>query len=348
MEAKLTVYPTPSSFDIAIHYKTPEPDAAQLKRIEELRTILKNAGAEVFIQNSSWCTDDQLNRFLVAKNNSIRDAYDLAIAALEWRNKRKPDDIEKTDGWADRMSKEMETGKIYPSGNDKYGRPMVVFDNTVQNTPSTDNHMIFLGWVLDLACREMPICCDKYVIFIHLEHFSLLNNPTLSETKETINMVCNSFPERLGHCILYQPPWIFKGVFEAVKRFIDPKTVRKVVFIIGDDSEGSENDILMKNLVGNHWKSLTGAGQSLYQPKSSPGYNHNVFWPLLMNRVRELQMKEMLLTTNKNKADAGIIIGHPHYHNSNTISTPLDTVSSAMCGDSEKSTIVVSSHLKDL
>ena len=38
------------------------------------------------------------------------------------------------DGWAAKMSKEAETGKIYVAGHDRWCRPVVVFDNSVQNT----------------------------------------------------------------------------------------------------------------------------------------------------------------------------------------------------------------------
>lgn len=53
-----------------------------------------------------------------------------------------------------------------------------------------------------------------------------------------------------GHLILYQPPWVFKAVFEAIKRFIDPKTVSKMIFLYGDDSYGSSNDLLMRSVIG--------------------------------------------------------------------------------------------------
>jgi hypothetical protein len=102
--------------------------------------------------------------------------------------------------------------------------------------------MIFLAWNLEYAIREMPSHVDKYVIFMNLQHFSLFNNPSFSETYETIHMLCDCFPERLGHCICYQPPGIFIPVFNAVKRFIDPKTANKVMFVYGDIAEGSAND----------------------------------------------------------------------------------------------------------
>jgi hypothetical protein len=133
---------------------------------------------------------------------------------------------------------------------------------------------------------------DKYVIFINLKNFSLKNNPALNTTKETIKMLCDCFPEHLGHLICYQAPWVFKPIFEAVKVFIDPKTVSKVHFVQGDESEGGEMDRLMKTIIGDDWRALTGAGQPVLSEGSSPGFDFLVYWTGLMKRVRALQSKE--------------------------------------------------------
>jgi hypothetical protein len=39
-----------------------------------------------------------------------------------------------------------------------------------------------------------------------------------------------------------------------MQMFIDPKTVSKMVFITGDVSDGSENDLKLKELIGSDWK----------------------------------------------------------------------------------------------
>jgi hypothetical protein len=39
-----------------------------------------------------------------------------------------------------------------------------------------------------------------------------------------------------------------------MQMFIDPKTVSKMVFITGDVSEGSDNDLKLKELIGPNWK----------------------------------------------------------------------------------------------
>jgi hypothetical protein len=105
-------------------------------------------------------------------------------------------------------------------------------------------------------------------------------------------MLCNCYPERLGHCIAYQPPAIFRTFFNTVKGFLDPRTVSKLVFVIGDVSEGSENDELMKAIVGEGWKQKTGAEQKVLKQGSSPGYDHQVFWPTVITRLDELSQNK--------------------------------------------------------
>ena len=84
--------------------------------------------------------------------------------------------------------------------------------------------------------------------------------------------------ERLGHAILWQPPAYFSVFLSAVSYVIDPVTRGKLCMIRGDYSENSENDKLMKFLIGNNWKEITGVDQPKVNPESSPGYNHELYW----------------------------------------------------------------------
>lgn len=66
----------------------------------------------------------------------------------------------------------------------------------------------------------------------------------------------------------------------------------KVIFIRGDVSPGSPNDITMNTIIGSNWRELTGATQPVHAPGCSPGYRHDEFWPQLMDRVKMVQEKE--------------------------------------------------------
>jgi hypothetical protein len=257
--------------------------------IEKLRESLIAKADSLYKNHLDWADNSQFLRFLIARNFNHQASLDLMIGALKWREHRQPGRIQDQENWESKMSKESETGKIYCPGMDRWERPVLIFDNTVQNTPCLDDHMLFLAWNLEFATKLMPAHIDKYLVFMHLKKFSLFNSPPFSSTKETIHMLCNCFPERLGHCIVYQPPTLFRTFFNTVKGFIDPKTVSKMIFIIGDVSEGSANDVLMKSIIGDNWKELTGAEQPVHKTGSSPGYVHDTFWPTVKERLELLQ-----------------------------------------------------------
>jgi hypothetical protein len=277
-------------FDPAVHIKTPMPSPEQKQLVVELRGLLQDFPP--YHNHLSWADDVQLLRFLIARNFKIKDSLELIKSALKWRDLRKPAEIELGPYWPANMSRESETGKIYSPGHDKWGRSVLILDNTVENTNSVDDQMTFLAWNLEYAIKRMPSHVDKYLVFMHLTNFSFFNTPPLSSTKETIHMVCSCFPERLGHCIVYQPPTVFRLFFNTVKGFLDPKTANKMIFLSGDMSDGSENDLRMRELIGDNWKVLTGAEQPTLSKNMSPGYDHEKHWPSVMQNLTDLKAKQ--------------------------------------------------------
>lgn len=88
---------------------------------------------------------------------------------------------------------------------------------------------------------------------------------------------------------------MFTVFYNSIKQFIDPKTVSKLIIINGDTSDGSANDMKLKEIIGPNWKDLSGVGKPR-QAGISPGYNHEVYWPTVLERVRSLQERERLMT----------------------------------------------------
>jgi hypothetical protein len=84
----------------------PPPDSLDGEKIKELRQLL--------IQNeiieAQGLPEDQLVRYLIARNYDVKKSYDLFMVAFNWRQLRKPDELEMIDGWGNRMGHESETG----------------------------------------------------------------------------------------------------------------------------------------------------------------------------------------------------------------------------------------------
>ena len=124
-------------FDPAIHLKCPQPNDTQINIIKEFRK--KISVNQLYHKYVHFCSDAQLLRFLIAKNFDIKKSSTLILDALKWRDSHSIEEIESSLGWKEKFSKEGETGKIYNPGFDCWGRPIVVFDNAVQNTKIVGN-----------------------------------------------------------------------------------------------------------------------------------------------------------------------------------------------------------------
>ena len=61
-----------------------------------------------------------------------------------------------------------------------------------------------------------------------------------------------------------------------------------MVFISGDVSDGSPNDVTMRMIIGDNWKKLTGAEQQVYKKKCSPGFQFDTYWASIIARYDAL------------------------------------------------------------
>ena len=277
--------------DVDLHIKTGPIPEEHAHKLQELRALIAEESIDYRINEDvhDFVTDRILHHFLIARKYDINKACAMLKTALEWRGQREPHNLFKKgldEREVEKLSHEAETGKIQLAGRDKYDREVVIFDNSVQNTSSSDGQLNYLAWNLEMAIHTLPPHVDKYVVFMHLENFSVLNSPPYHTTKETILMLTTCYPERLGHCICYQGPSYFHYVFNLMKSLglIDPRTLQKVIFIHGDVSDGSPNDLLMTDILGPHWKDLTAAEADVLEEGCSPGFLHSAYWPWVLER----------------------------------------------------------------
>lgn len=235
---------------------------------EELVRHLKSQKLLLFSKLNEYASDRTvLRRFLTAREGDVAKAAKLMTQALEWRARRQPEIHDYAE-----LEKEARTGKVRVSGKDRFGRPVVVLDSTVQNTEDREAHVRFLAFNLEHALRMAQAPVEKYVIFMHLTDFSLANNPSWSMIKEVCAMLVSCFCECCGHVVVYGAPRVFSIVFAAVKPLIDPTTATKIIFA------NDRNNEILEDVIGPNWRLLSGVGYNRESPDSSPGYIHKENW----------------------------------------------------------------------
>ena len=149
--------------------------------------------------------------------------------------------------------------------------------NAAQKQRAAMRHLAFS---LERSVRQMALCdgVEKHVVFISLQDFSLWTAPSAATTRETIEIVTQHYPERVGHCVLYKAPAVFTAFWKVARRLLDPVTAAKITFISGDTAVGSDNDKTLGVIMGDNWRELTRQDDPAFEEGGSRGYRHTESW----------------------------------------------------------------------
>ncbi|KAF8724148.1 hypothetical protein HU200_021164 [Digitaria exilis] len=204
----------------------------QQEKINELRKELgeySSAAIQGFLSEAS------LSRFLRARNWNVQKASKMMKAAVKWRLAFKPENI----CWED-IAQEAETGKIYRADyKDKHGRTVLVLRPGLENTTSATGQIKYLVYSLEKAIMNLTEDQEKMVWLTDFQCWTLGSTP-LKVTRETVNVLQDCYPERLGLAILYNPPRIFESFWKIVRPFLDHETRKKVKFVYSNDKESQK------------------------------------------------------------------------------------------------------------
>jgi hypothetical protein len=275
------------------HVSHPPITAEVRTAIDALRAAVQQE--KVYTDNSvdaaHFLTDQNLHRYLRARQFDQVKAKKLLLESLTWRLAYHPERITAAE-----VEHECATGKIRVLQQlDVHGRPIIVMDSSRENNQGKhDSNIRHLVWQLERAERKMngedrpageaapapPAAAaegqvvEKYCLFINMERNSIWNSPPMKTSTETLKTLTDRYPEHLGTAIVYKPGMLFAGLWAVCKPLMDPKTVAKVKFIRGDVKEGSDNDKMLREIIGPDWKALCDV------PKDD--YDHKSFWPQVL------------------------------------------------------------------
>ncbi|XP_006644029.1 phosphatidylinositol transfer protein 3-like isoform X3 [Oryza brachyantha] len=204
----------------------------QLEKINELR---KELGDHSSAEIQAFLSDASCSRFLRARNWNVQKASKMMKAAVKWRASYEPEKI-----YWDDISHEAETGKIYRADyKDKHGRTVLVLRPGLENTTSGKGQIKYLVYCLEKAIMNLTEDQEKMVWLTDFQSWTLGSTP-LKVTRETVNVLQDCYPERLGLAILYNPPRIFESFWKIVKPFLDHETYKKVKFVYSSDKESQK------------------------------------------------------------------------------------------------------------
>ncbi|KAL9603670.1 MAG: hypothetical protein Q9219_000989 [cf. Caloplaca sp. 3 TL-2023] len=193
--------------------------------------------------------DGLLLRFLRARKWDVHNALVMLIATMNWRLKdvRVDDDIMKngegkavTDSSSSNaaMKKEGEDflaqlrlGKSFLHGTDKEGRPMCfvrvrLHRQGEQSETSLERYTVY---TIETARLLLAPQVDTAAIVFDMTGFSMANMD-YAPVKFMIKCFEANYPESLGVVLVHKAPWIFQGIWNIIKGWLDPVVASKVHF----------------------------------------------------------------------------------------------------------------------
>ncbi|KAB8080885.1 uncharacterized protein [Oryza sativa Japonica Group] len=214
---------------------TTEKNLTLEEQQEKINDLRKELGEHSSEEIQDFLSDASCLRFLRARNWNVQKASKMMKSAVKWRVSYMPQKI----NWDD-VAHEAETGKIYRADyKDKHGRTVLVLRPGLENTTSGKGQIKYLVYCLEKAIMSLTEDQEKMVWLTDFQSWTLGSTP-LKVTRETVNVLQDCYPERLGLAILYNPPRIFESFWKIVKPFLDHETYKKVKFVYSSDKESQK------------------------------------------------------------------------------------------------------------
>lgn len=158
----------------------------------------KNSPATPITDNERmWLTRECLLRYLRATKWNVSEAETRLKTTLTWRREY---GMEKLT--PDYISIENETGKQVILGYDIHGRPCLYLLPSKQNTEKSDRQVEHLVFMIERVIDLMGPDQETMALLVNFNDTKSGQNASLGQAKETLNILQNHYPERLGRALV--------------------------------------------------------------------------------------------------------------------------------------------------
>ncbi|KDE02582.1 hypothetical protein MVLG_06865 [Microbotryum lychnidis-dioicae p1A1 Lamole] len=217
--------------------------------------------------------DGIMLRFLRARKWSGSAGVAMLCACIKWRM---GGDVEKIfekgeEGMKDAEGfiMQMETGKTYTQGTDRYGRPVVYIHvakhRTFDQSPKAlEDFVVFQ--MESVRCLFSPPV-DKIVMVFDMTGFGIRNMDWRC-ILFIVKCLEAYYPESLNVMLIHNAPWVFQGIWKVLGPMLDPVVRAKIDFT-------KSTDDLVVHIPRNHLvKELGGSSSWTWKyPPIKPGEN---------------------------------------------------------------------------
>ena len=185
--------------------------------------------------------EDNLRRFLVARDNDLDKSYDMAAAAIKWRSEIKPSTLTVAD-----FSTANSQGMWRFAGYAKNGWPLMLVRAGLfmPGSYSTEEYVRYIAYMMETNIKRMdPTNPNGQRHFIVFDMLGMNYNTDFAKLRELIRIANDYHPERLGIALVVNASTLFWGLWKIMSPWMDLYTSEKVEVLTSDCKDFLEEHV---------------------------------------------------------------------------------------------------------
>lgn len=192
----------------------------ELKCVEELKKAITQSQLDE--DDTHFLSDATFLRFARARDGDVQKALHMMTDCVKWRVAFKPHRI-KPDDIADIL----QLGTVFMAGVCLSQRPVMYMMPGAKNPFVAEKRVKLMVFLLEETMRR------GFATLTWIFDFSRMgergkDDQSAATRKDTLHILQNYYPERLGALYMVNTPWYFKVIATLIWPFIDKRTTSKV------------------------------------------------------------------------------------------------------------------------
>ena len=190
-----------------------------LQADEEIGALIAKLGKDE--RNVFWTTET-CERFLLARNFDEAKATAMMKECLEWRTTYKPFEVKAED-----VNEILKLGTTFICGRCKAGRPVLYMSPGMVNPFPAETRVKLMVFLMEETFRRGHTKLTWVFDFSKMGQRG--KDDEVTKTRhETMKILQNYYPERLGALHMLNTPWYFRVVAALVWPFLNARTASKI------------------------------------------------------------------------------------------------------------------------
>ena len=206
-------------------------------------TIWRRLSLSLFRPLAHSNDEDNLRRFLVARDNDLDKSYDMAAAAIKWRSEIKPSTLTVAD-----FSTANSQGMWRFAGYAKNGW-LVRTSLFLPGSYSTEEYVRYIAYMMETNIKRMdPTNPNGQRHFIVFDMLGMNYNTDFAKLRELIRIANDYHPERLGIALVVNASTLFWGLWKIMSPWMDLYTSEKVEVLTSDCKDFLEEHVGLEQI----------------------------------------------------------------------------------------------------